>query len=310
LRSGEFQWIASNIILKNADLALYEAKAAGRGAWRFFEAEMDRRMQARRLLELDLRRAVEAGQFELHYQPLVDPRTRTPTGFEALVRWRRPGSGLVCPADFLPMAEDIGLIEAIGRWVLKTACAEAATWPEHLKIAVNLSASEFRVGRDLVEAVAHALDAAALRPERLELEITESVMLQDTTEVLATLHRLRGMGVGISMDDFGTGYSSLSYLRRFPFDKVKIDQSFINGLAEGRGDCAAIVRAVVGLCVDLGMAVTAEGVETEEQLARLLVEGCTEVQGYLFSRPVPRAEIAGLLRRPPLRAEENAATGI
>jgi len=282
-------------LLKSADLALYRAKADGRGAYRFFEPEMDARIQARRLLELDLRHALAAQEFELHYQPLIDPRTRRPTGFEALLRWCHPERGLVPPAEFIPLAEEIGLIVPIGEWVLRRACAEATTWPEDLKIAVNLSATQFRAGCALATTVSEAFRISGLAPDRLDLEVTEGVMLTDSDETLATLHRLRAMGVSISMDDFGTGYSSLSYLSRFPFDRIKIDRSFVRGLAEGREDCAAIVRAVVGLCGSLGMAITAEGVETEEQLHHLTVEGCTEVQGYFFSRPVPASDVQRLL---------------
>ncbi|MBV9813090.1 MAG: EAL domain-containing protein [Acetobacteraceae bacterium] len=285
-----------DMLLKSADLALYQVKSEGRNGWRFFEREMDLRMQSRRTLELDLRRALEADEFELLYQPLVHARTQMPTGFEALVRWRRPGRGLVSPGVFLPVAEEIGLIGAIDLWVLRRACMDAADWPDHVRVAVNLSASQFRVRGGLVDAVRQALQQAGLPARRLELEITESVMLQDSAEVLATLHQLRDLGVAIAMDDFGTGYSSLSYLRRFPFDKVKIDRSFIPGLAEGSHDSTAIVRAVIGLCADLRMRVTAEGVETAEQLERLVEEGCTEVQGFLFSRPVPADVLPRLLR--------------
>ena len=283
-------------LMKNADLALYRAKADGRGAWRFFEPGMDARMQTRRLLELDLRRALAAGEFELHYQPLVDLRTRRPAGFEALLRWRPPGRGLVPPDQFIPLAEEIGLIVPLGEWVLRRACSEATGWPGGLKVAVNLSAVQVRAGRALVGAVASALRESGLAPGRLELEVTETAMLNDTEETLGTLHALKGLGVAVAMDDFGTGYSSLSYLRRFPFDRVKIDKSFVRGLEHGGdGGCAAIVRAVTGLCGSMGMATTAEGVETEEQLRRLVAEGCDEVQGYLFSRPVPAADVAGLI---------------
>ena len=285
----------ADALLKNADLALYRAKADGRGTWRFFEPEMNAHMQARRLMELDLRRALSAEQFELHYQPLVDLGTLRVTGFEALLRWRHPERGLVSPAEFIPLAEEIGLIGPIGEWVLRRACAEAARWPEGVKVAVNLSAVQLRAGGGLADTVAAVLRASGLPAARLELEITETAMLQDTEETLATLHRVGTLGVSIAMDDFGTGYSSLSHLRRFPFDKVKIDQSFVRGLGHAGGDCAAIVRAVMGLCASLGIAVTAEGVETEEQLEWLAAEGRAEGQGYLFSRPVPAEAIPGLL---------------
>ena len=292
-------------LLKCADLALYEAKAGGRGTFRFFEAEMDAIMQVRRALEGDLRRTLAAGQFEVFYQPLVQTGGGGITGFEALLRWHHPERGTVSPALFIPMAEEIGLIGAIGEWVLRRACVDAAGWPGALKVAVNLSPAQFR-GRTLAAEVAAALDASGLPPSRLELEITESVLLQDDDAVLETLHALRAMGVRISMDDFGTGYSSLSYLRRFPFDKIKIDQSFVRGMAEHE-DCSAIVRAVIGLGRSLGMAVNAEGVETAGQLSALRAEGCGEVQGYLFSKPKPAGEVAEMLRlhgnatlRPPL----------
>ncbi|MBV8613834.1 MAG: GGDEF domain-containing protein, partial [Acetobacteraceae bacterium] len=290
-------------LLKNADLALYRAKADGRAAWRFFEPEMDARTQGRRRLELGLRHALAEGEFELHYQPVVDPRTRCPTGFEALLRWNRPGCGVVSPTEFVPVAEDVGLIVPIGTWALRRACAEAARWPSGLRVAVNLSPAQFRAGEALVDTIAGALAASGLARGRLEVEITEGVMLQDTEETLATLRRIRALGVAVAMDDFGTGYSSLGYLRRFPFDKVfdkvKVDRSFVQGLDEaGGGECAAIVRAVTGLCAGLGLATTAEGVETERQLAYLTQEGCTEVQGFLFSRPVPASEVTSLLARP------------
>ena len=252
-------------------------------------------MQERRLLELDLRQALGAGQFEVFYQPVVDLRAGAVSGFEALLRWRHPNNGLVPPASFIPLAEETGLIVAIGEWVLREACATAACWPGDIRVAVNLSAVQFNC-RDLVGVVAAALHDARLPPERLELEITETVMLQDTDATLAIMHQLRALGAGIAMDDFGTGYSSLSYLRRFPFDRIKIDQSFVRELSS-RPDCGAIVRAVTGLSRELGMATTAEGVETQAQLDQLSDAGCTEVQGYLFSAAVPGGEVAGLLRR-------------
>jgi diguanylate cyclase (GGDEF)-like protein len=286
---------SSDTLLKNADLALYRAKSDGRGTWRFFEPEMNAYMQARRRLELDLRRAMAAEQFEVHYQPMVDLRTRRVTGVEALLRWRHPERGLVPPAEFIPLAEEIGLIGSIGEWVLRRACAEAAGWLEDVKVAVNLSAVQLRVGRRLADMVAAVLHASGLPAARLELEITETAMLQDAEETLATLHCIRMLGVTIAMDDFGTGYSSLSHLRRFPLDRVKIDQSFVCGLGRVESDCAAIVRAVMGLCASLGIAVTAEGVETEEQLEWLVAEGPVEAQGYLFSRPVPAEAVPALI---------------
>ena len=284
-------------LLKAADLALYRAKADGRGTFRFFETEMDARMQARRMLEVDLRRAVLEEQFEVHYQPLIDAGTRQIDGFEALVRWSHPERGMVSPGEFIPVAEEIGLISTIGLWVLNRACADAARWPAHIKIAVNLSPLQFR-NNGLARDVAGVIAASGLPAARLELEITESLLLQDTEATLATLHDLRALGARISLDDFGTGYSSLSYLRRFPFDKIKIDQSFIRGL-EQREDCVAIVRAIVGLGNSLGISVIAEGVETEEQLATLRREGCLQVQGYLFSRPRPLSAVKGMLEATP-----------
>ncbi len=282
-------------LLRCADLALYRAKVDGRGVYRLFHAEMDAQMQARRLLELDLRQAMRAGEFALFYQPLVDLHSKAVAGFEGLLRWRHPRRGIVPPNEFVPLAEEIGLIVQIGEWVLRQACLEAASWPAPLKVAVNLSPAQFR-SRKLVSAVATALSASSLSPDRLELEITETVMLQDTDATLATLHELHALGVRIAMDDFGTGYSSLSYLRRFPFDRIKIDQSFVRELGR-REDCSAIVRAVAGLSSELGMQTTAEGVETQEQLEALSLVGCSEVQGYLFSPAIPGSEVVDLLSR-------------
>lgn len=284
-------------LLKNADIALYRAKQDGRGVCRMYQTDMDAAMQVRRELELDLRLAQRAGQLELHFQPLVDLRARAVGGFEALLRWRHPERGLVSPAAFIPLAEEIGVIVPMGEWVLRLACAIAMTWPGALKVAVNLSPMQFK-SRNLVTAVAGALRDSGLAPARLELEITETAMLQDTDTTLATLHALRALGVSIALDDFGTGYSSLSYLRRFPFDRIKIDQSFVRELG-GPRDCSAIVRAVVQLSRELGMATTAEGVETLEQLHMLAAVGCTDVQGYLFSRPVPGPAVRELLRTLP-----------
>ncbi len=280
-------------LVKNADLALYRAKGDGRGTKRFFEREMDAQMQARRKLELDLRAAVANNEFELFYQPLVDLQTDRVCGFEALLRWHHPHRGLVPPNDFISLAEESGEIEAIGAWVLMTACREAASWPKDIKVAVNLSPVQFRSGT-LALHVVSALAASGLPPARLELEITESVMLQDTQGTLKVLHELRSAGVRISMDDFGTGYSSLSYLRKFPFDKIKIDQSFIRDLSS-TNDAAAIIKAVMDLGSGLGMATTAEGVETEAQLLHLRQKGCKEVQGYLISPPRPAAMVATML---------------
>jgi predicted signal transduction protein with EAL and GGDEF domain len=287
------------IRLKNADMALYRAKADGRGTYRFFEAGMDARAQARRLLELDLRAALSRGEFEVYYQPIHDLKSDHISCFEALVRWNHPLRGMTPPTDFIPLAEETGLIVPIGNWVLRKACADAAGWSQDVSVAVNLSPAQFK-NRDLVPSVIAALAASGLAAHRLELEITESVLLQDSEATLATLHRLRDAGIRISMDDFGTGYSSLSYLRSFPFNKIKIDQSFVRELAS-RGESMAIVRAVTGLGRSLGISTTAEGVETTEQLALLRTEGCTEVQGYLFSPPRPAAEVESMLSEGRLR---------
>lgn len=281
-------------LLKNADLALYRAKLDGRGTFSFFEPGMDARMQERRALELDLRRALARGEFELHYQPQLGLQADALVGFEALLRWRHPERGLVPPGDFIPLAEEIGLIVPIGDWVVQAACREAAGWSRPLSVAINLSPAQFRDGR-IVETVRAALDRTGLSPGRLELEITETALLQDDAATLATLHRLRELGVRISMDDFGTGYSSLNYLRRFPFSKIKIDRSFIGGLG-GDEESVAIVSAILALGRSLGIATTAEGVETTNQLDRLRAEGCNEAQGFLISRPLPAAEIGALLQ--------------
>jgi diguanylate cyclase (GGDEF)-like protein len=280
-------------LIRNADMALYRAKSDGRGSYSFFEAEMDARVQARRALDVDLRNALMRGEFALYYQPVVDIGSGAVSGFEALLRWIHPTRGVVSPAEFIPLAEDIGLIVPVGEWVLREACREAANWPGAIKVAVNLSPVQFK-SRNLVQAVIMALATSRLPASRLELEITENVLLQDTEATLSTLHQLRGLGVRISMDDFGTGYSSLSYLRSFPFDKIKIDQSFIRGLSSG-DDCLAIVRAVADLGSRLGMTTTAEGVETKDQLEQLRSEGCTEVQGFYFSAPKPAGDVLPLL---------------
>jgi len=279
-------------LLKNADLAMYRSKSEGRNTYRFFELAMDARIQERRLLELDLRRAVANEEFELYYQPQVDAQSEEVTGCEALLRWRHPTRGLVPPNDFIAVAEEIGVIVPLGAWVIRQACREAATWPRQIGVAVNLSSQQFK-GMALVQTVVSALDAASLSPLRLELEITESVLLADSESTLATLEHLRALGVRIALDDFGSGYSSLSYLRSFPFDKLKIDRSFIKDMGE-RSDCSAIVQAVASLGAALGMATTAEGVETVEQLGQIRAIGCTEVQGYFFGRPRPANELPAL----------------
>ncbi|SFI33836.1 EAL domain-containing protein [Bradyrhizobium sp. Gha] len=285
--------VTSEELMRNADMALYRAKSDGGGMHHFFEREMDLQAQKRRDMELDLRRAFANGEFELHYQPLVAIASDRISGFESLLRWPHPEKGMISPAEFIPVAEDIGLITQLGEWVLREACAEAVKWPDDVKVAVNLSPAQFR-SRNLVHVVISALAQSGLSPKRLELEITESVFLAETDANLAILHQLRELGVSISMDDFGTGYSSLSYLRSFPFDKIKIDRSFVKDLAR-RPDCGAIVRAISGLGRSLNITTTAEGVETEDQLDWLRAEGCNEVQGFLFSAARPAAEIARLL---------------
>jgi diguanylate cyclase (GGDEF)-like protein len=288
-----------NQLLRNADMALYRAKADGGGAYHFFHPEMDAQMEARRILELDLRKALVAGEFEVYYQPLIDSHTNQVTGFEALVRWNHPKRGLVPPAEFIPLTEEIGLIIPLGEWVLREACVQATSWPSKLSVSVNLSPAQFR-NRTLVLSVISALGSSGLPANRLELEITETVLLQDSAATLEALHQLRELGVRIAMDDFGTGYSSLSYLRSFPFDKIKIDRSFVGELGKNN-DGLAIIRAVTGLGISLGMTTTAEGVETTEQLDLLRAEGCSQVQGYLFSPPRPAKEIPALLQKLGLR---------
>ncbi|MFL5337092.1 MAG: putative bifunctional diguanylate cyclase/phosphodiesterase [Geminicoccaceae bacterium] len=276
-------------LLKKADVALYRAKADGRSCFRFFAPEMQAQLQARLAMEADLRDVLEKRQLELFYQPLFDLREDRVRGFEALLRWRHPERGLVPPDQFIPVAEATGLIVPIGEWVLRQACADAASWPSDIKVAVNLSPLQF-TSPQLSTAVSGALAGAGLAASRLELEVTESVLLQDSGVVLGLLHELRGMGLRIALDDFGTGYSSLSYLRSFPFDKIKIDQSFVRALTGGAGS-AAIVDAIVTLASSLGMTTTAEGVETAEQLGQVRRAGCTEAQGYHLGRPRPAADV-------------------
>ncbi|MYZ48949.1 EAL domain-containing protein [Propylenella binzhouense] len=284
-------------LLRNADTALYRAKADGRGAHRLFEPGMDETLQHRRALERDLRNAVAHGGFEVHYQPIINLATEAISGFEALLRWNRPGYGEVPPGAFIPVAEETGLIEPLGRWVLHQACREAAQWPDGIRVAVNLSPVQF-AGANLVDEVRAALAEARLAPGRLELEITETVLLQDGPSTLAKLNDLRQLGVRIAIDDFGAGDSSLAHLRRFPFDRIKIDRSFISELPES-GDCAAIVRAMTDLGGNLGMPTTAEGVESRAQLDHLKLQGCSEAQGFLFSRATPARDVPGLLARWP-----------
>lgn len=276
-------------LMKNADMALYRAKKEGRGVYRFFEPEMDARMQARRSLEIDLRKAFKQGEFELHYQPLVSLETNSITGFEALLRWSHPEHGKVSPAEFIPIAEETGLIIPLGEWVVRQACRDAAGWPSQTKIAINLSPAQFR-SSNLVNSVRTALAKSGIAPGRLELEITEHVLLEHNEATLRTLHALRDLGVGIAMDDFGTGYSSLSYLRSFPFDKIKIDRSFINDLSNN-DETDVIVEAVASISQNLGMVATAEGVETESQRDRVKAAGYAEMQGFLISPARPADEI-------------------
>jgi diguanylate cyclase (GGDEF)-like protein len=278
-------------LLKNADMALYRAKGDGRGVYRFFETEMDARMQARRQLELDMRKTMEDGGFRLHYQPLTSLDTGEITGFEALMRWPHPDRGMIPPDEFISIAEETGMIIPLGEWALRTACMDAAAWPHRTRIAVNLSPVQFRSDR-LVETVFSALAHSGLAANRLELEITESVLLQDNDKTMQMLHRFRDMGVRIAMDDFGTGYSSLSYLRSFPFDKIKIDRSFVNDIG-AKKDAAAIVDVVASLSRTMGMTTTAEGVETQEQLEKVKAAGYTEMQGFLFSRAMSAEDITG-----------------
>ena len=298
---------ASDKLLRNADLALYRAKGDGRGTFRFFEPAMDEQMQARRIMEQDLRKALPSGEFELYYQPVVNLESKEISGFEALIRWNHPERGQVSPATFVPLAEEIGFIVPLGEWVIREACLAAARWPEHLNVAVNISAVQFR-GTSLMTVIVNALAASGLHPTRLEIEITESVLLQDREATLAVLHRLRSLGIRIAMDDFGTGYSSLTYLQSFPFDKIKIDRSFVKDITENAGSLY-IVRAVAALAHGMGMAATAEGVETNEQLDKISAVGCTEMQGYLFSKPLPVAEIERLFlsRLPKPAAARNSA---
>jgi diguanylate cyclase (GGDEF)-like protein len=279
-------------LLRNADLALYRAKGDGRGTFRFFEAAMDLQMQTRRIMEQDLRKALQAGEFELYYQPVVNLARNAISGFEALIRWNHPVKGLVSPASFIPLAEEIGFIVPIGEWVIRQACTTAAQWPQDLHVAVNISAAQFR-SPGLMQVIVGALGASGLAPTRLEIEITETVLLQNRETTLAVLHQLRALGIRIAMDDFGTGYSSLTYLQCFPFDKIKIDRSFVKDIAENTGSLN-IVRAVAAMANGMGMTATAEGVETAEQLQTITSEGCTEMQGFLFSKPLPAAEIERL----------------
>jgi diguanylate cyclase (GGDEF)-like protein len=284
----------ADTLLKNADMALYQAKAKGRGVCSLFEADMERQLLSRLAIEEDLRDALERNQFELLYQPLWDLGSNRIAGFEALIRWNHPVRGTVSPGQFIQIAEETGQIRSIGGWALNQACADAMKLPDDVKIAVNLSGAQFDTG-DIVEIVAAALDASGLPANRLELEITETTLLKNNESTLTLLFQLRALGLRIALDDFGTGYSSLSYLRTFPFDKIKIDQSFVREMAT-RADCAAIVSSIVALANKLNITTTAEGIETIDQLELIRATGCTEAQGYLFSVPRPLREVLDYFR--------------
>ncbi|MEO9227599.1 MAG: EAL domain-containing protein [Devosia sp.] len=290
----------TDVLMKNADMALYRAKSEGRSTYHFFEKDMDAAIQKRRMIEAGLRAALALNELRVVFQPLIGLKENRVTCLEALLRWTHNGEA-ISPAEFIPIAEETGLIVPIGEWVLREACEAAVLWPVKVRVAVNLSPVQFKNKR-LFETVHGILASTGLPPTRLELEITESLLLTDNEQTLQTLHRLRAIGIRISMDDFGTGYSSLSYLRAFPFDKIKIDRSFMRDL-DTRGDSLAIIKAVIGLGHSLGMSTTAEGVETEEQLAAVREQGCNEVQGFLFSKPLEAADVAPLLVKelqPPL----------
>ena len=291
-------------LLGNAELVLAEAKSAGGQKWRMFETALAATVNARRDLETELRKALKLSEMSVAYQPQINVKSRTVTGFEALLRWNHPTLGAISPATFIPVAEEIGCIAAMGEFVLKTACQEAARWPAPLFVAVNVSPRQFEDGERLLGAVTSALQASGLDPGRLELEVTESSLLARDGTVLDTLRRLREAGVRIAMDDFGTGYSSLGQLRSYPFTKIKIDRSFIGGLGADP-QAGAVIRAIASLGLGLGMTTTAEGVETPQQAALVEADGCTDIQGYLYSRPISPADIDDLLRRMPPRPDIN-----
>lgn len=282
-------------LMKNADLALYRAKQEGKGCYHFFEQEMDELARKRRETEIDLKTAIEKGQFELHYQPLFNTEQQRINGFEALIRWNHPERGMISPLDFIPLAEETGLIVQIGEWVIKEACNQAAKWPEHLRIAINVSPVQFRT-KGLNSVLLQALGQSGLAPGRLELEITESLLIENVAETLTALHSLREIGIRVALDDFGTGYSSLSYLRSFPFDKIKIDRSFVVDILSDKGS-AAIIQAITGLAAALDMDTIAEGVEIDEQVDMLVKNGCKNIQGFLLSRPVPIGEVDTLIEK-------------
>jgi predicted signal transduction protein with EAL and GGDEF domain len=280
----------ADALIRNADLALYKAKSEGRNRFQFFEPAMASAARERRDLEEDMQRALLRDEFELHYQTIIDVGKRSCDGAEALVRWRHPERGLIPPGQFIALAEESGLIVPLGAWILRTACADAAKWPPHLKVAVNLSPVQFKQ-HDLLATLKSALDESGLDPSRLELEITETILIDKNEENLAILHDLKNLKVSIVLDDFGIGYSSMRYLQMFPFDKIKVDKSFIQSMTS-HADSAAIVSAIVGLGRSLDIETTAEGVETAEQLTFLRVAGCQLAQGFLFSRPVPASELS------------------
>ena len=286
--------VGADQLLKNADLALYKSKTSGRGTYHFFEEKMDVALQNRKALEADLRKALRKSQFSLSYQPQIDLATQRIVGVEALLRWHHPERGEVPPSEFIPVAESSGLILSLTEWILHTACRETADWAP-LRVAVNLTPDQF-THRNLIATVQSALRQSGMPADRLELEITEDVLIKDTERTLAVLKTLKHLGVHIAMDDFGTGYSSLGYLRRFPFDKIKIDRSFIADLSDSK-DAQAIVRAIISLGRALGIHINAEGVETVEQATALQIEGCQEVQGYFYGMPMAKADTEELFRR-------------
>jgi diguanylate cyclase (GGDEF)-like protein/PAS domain S-box-containing protein len=281
-------------LMRHADLALYRAKNDGRGGYHFFEPSLDAAARRRHMLEADLRKALESRSLELYYQPLVDPTTRYPRSFEALMRWNHPTLGLLGPSEFITLAEEVGLIQSLGAWALSEACMEALTWPDDIRVSVNLSAVQFASPALFLE-VRGALEKSGLKPDRLELEITESLLLDATESVHAMLGALKALGVRIALDDFGTGYSSLSYLRKYKFDKIKIDRFFVEGI-EREPENLAIIDAMIRLGNDLKMALTIEGVETEDQFQTLLGRGCSEIQGFLISKPMPADHVSDYLK--------------
>jgi predicted signal transduction protein with EAL and GGDEF domain len=280
-------------LLQNADLALYRSKTAGRGTYAFFEKEMNDHLRARRGLERDLRRALVKGEFELFYQPILNLGRNTMGTCEALIRWRHPERGLLGPSEFIPLAEETGLIAPLGDWVLRHACAEATRWPADVKVAVNFSAVQFK-SPVLPRIILNALSASGLPASRLEIEVAESALIKNTSAVLAILEEIHRMGVGVTLDDFGAESSSLNHLRSFRFDKIKVDRRFVADLTDGNVAARAIVRAVAGLGCDLGIETVAAGVETEAQLQHVRDEGVSEIQGFLFERPMPAEQLRGL----------------